>query len=149
MDKFDRAQAVRQQILDYANRMGKINSGMVCRDLNLPPYEMGIKPDHAYRSMCKMVANGELQRHGSDKAVFFTPLKTETTKASVMRDIAAHKKLESHEMIRQENLRRQHNQTRKGRYVHRGMDRDHPIPNQGGQGAGNRSWGIQSSFSMV
>lgn len=32
-------------------------------------------------------------------------------------------------------------------YIHRSGDR--PIPNQGGQGAGNRAWGIQSSFSVV
>lgn len=141
MDKYDKAAIIRQQILDVVNEHGTASPTLI-KD------KLGINMDHARRSMDKMCKFGELVKHSSPSSVWYTPLKTKSTSSDDLRD-SYRSSLKSGQVAHRCKVSDKKNKTKKGHYVHKGMDRDHPIPNQGGQGATRRIVGVQSGFSRI
>lgn len=146
MDRYDRTALLRQQVLDYINEKGQARSCDVCKHFNL-------NVDHAYRTLRKMESQGELKAHGKASNLYFTPLKTETTSAEIMRKFAHNKIKAGHESARQtkENERKAAQAMKnKPKWLTVNNDPDRPpIRNQGGQGNLRRTVGVQSCAEWV
>ena len=134
LDKFDNAANNRQTILDYANKHGR------CTCIEVAAY-MGTTNDQANRNMNKMVADGEMERIGSNKNVVYLPLAAKARSAEEMRErmIGRRRVARAHEVEKAKAKAK-----RTGRYVHVCSDTEPPIPNQGGQGAVRRGATIQA-----
>lgn len=78
MDKFDKAHALRQAILDMARIRNSVSSKEVA-------YELGCRLDHALRSMSKMAELGEMRKIGSGHFIRFQAIAETTMPASEMR----------------------------------------------------------------
>lgn len=143
IDKFDKAAVVRQLILDYANKHGRVTS----RDL--VEAKIVDNSDHANRSCRKMQSVGELEAHGKGTGLYFTPLMEETMSASEMRQRALHQHQKGIDMDQEKRRLIKVSPKEPWRYVHQVREDGKPIPNQEGIGSGRSRIYANSSCSMI
>ena len=142
MDRYDRTALLRQQVLDYANEKGQVRSCEVVRHFKL-------NVDHAYRTLRKMEAKGELEGIGKGTSLYFKPLRTQTTSAEEMRQLAYNQIKKGHQVAKEMAAARKVRKTNPNWLtVNNDPDRP-PIRNQGGQGNIRAKVGVQSCADWV
>jgi hypothetical protein len=143
-DKYMVASDIRQMVLDYANKEGRITGKQITQ--NLMWKGRFLKLDHAVRTCNRMAVDGELLKHGKSSGIFFTPLKTKTMSAIELRDRQGNRKRDSNNTPPEtENVTRI---TRRG-LIHNGMSRTRPLPYQGGQGSGRQKVCVGSTAEWI
>lgn len=145
-DKYHQTSAIRQMILDLANKEGTITGKLVTQNVMWEGRLLLL--DHSMRTCNRMAVDGELRKHGKGHGIFFTPLATETMSASALRERQANNKHASSNMPPLEELENVTKRTKRG-LIHHGMSRTRPLPFQGAQGSGGYVTGLQSSFSVI
>jgi len=124
--KFRKCEAERQAILDCLNASSPLGSQRVAELL-------AMHPDQVLRTIYRMEEEGELVRNGKGRRQTFSAIVLTTVSAEEM---CARIEIRKRETTIQTNKNREKVAAIEGYYRHRGMDRDHPLPNQEAQGSG-------------
>lgn len=140
-DKYDQTSRIRQEILDLANKTGRITNKLITETILFNG--RAITCDHASRTANRMAVDGELHKHGRLSGIFYTPLKTQTMSAEALRERQTTRKGQTLRMPMPE-LDVVTTQIRPGHIRHCGMNRVKPLPFQEGQGSHRRIGHIQS-----
>lgn len=145
-DRFKRAEILRQHVLDFLNANPSSRVPDVCQFLH--SIGIDIHREVVGNNMRYMYDMGELHREGTINNMRYTALKTITVSADAIKArvreasrVLKPRKKEAVESEKWVTIRKE------GYVRHNGMNRSHPIRDQGGQG--RREFGMQSSFSLI
>ena len=137
--RYEKTAAVRQSALDYLHQNPGSSAAQVAAAIKQTRGTTG----NALRSMSDM---GEVRKTGN----VYTAIATQTISADEQREKAGNKMgYGQHNKNQADFGRREVTVVVGAKTIHRGMERDRPLQNQGGQGALRRQVGIQSTAELV
>src|SRR5512139_456846 len=149
MDRFDRAEQLRQGILDFLLANPHSNTRAVANRFNM-------SAEYTYEVMRGMTRAGEIEPHGKNNARTWLAAEETTMPASVMREAVKEgaRLARSLDKVRDRKIKpiEQAKKSEPGIFRSCEFRNPHtcsPYKDQGGQGALRREFGIQASAGMV